>query len=118
MRSVPSLLVDLVAVLAFAVIGRASHGSDLGLAGIAGTAWPFLVAVVIGSLLGDRLAPAPWWRSGLIVWVVTVALGIGLRLVGGESAAPGFVVVTTAVLGLFLLGWRAVAARGRPRGTR
>jgi len=29
-------------VLAFAVIGRANHDADEGLAGLAGTAWPFL----------------------------------------------------------------------------
>ena len=35
---------------------------------------------------------------------------LGLRLLGGDTAQLPFVVVTAAVLGLLLLGWRALAA--------
>ncbi|MFZ0530798.1 MAG: DUF3054 domain-containing protein, partial [Propionicimonas sp.] len=51
MRTITVLGIDLAAVLVFAAIGRASHAEALSLAGLAQTAWPFLVAVAIGSPL-------------------------------------------------------------------
>lgn len=111
MRTVSSLAIDVVLVVVFATIGRASHAEELTLAGIATTAWPFLVAVVVGSLLGRRLGGGSWWRQGLVVWVVTVVGGVLLRLVGGATAAPGFVIVTSIVLAVFLIGWRGLARR-------
>ncbi|MCW5952686.1 MAG: DUF3054 domain-containing protein [Propionibacteriaceae bacterium] len=101
---------DVAAAIVFAIVGRASHGSELSLAGIAQTAWPFVVAAIVGSLLASRFGEDSWRRAGLIVWVVTVLGGVGLRLLGGETAQLAFVVVTAAVLALLLLGWRAVAA--------
>lgn len=115
MRTIGTLVVDAVLVLAFAVIGRASHGSELSLAGIAQTAWPFLIAVIVGSLAADRFGRGSWWRSGLIVWVVTVALGVALRLIGGETAQGAFIVVTALALALLLIGWRGLAALARRR---
>lgn len=109
MRTVASLTVDVVVVLVFAAVGRASHGEDLAPAGLAGTAWPFLVAVLLGSLLGRRLGGTSWWRQGLVVWLVTLAVGTLLRLLGGASAAPAFVVVAACVLGVGLVGWRGLA---------
>lgn len=100
---------DVVAAVLFAIIGRASHGFELSLPGIAQTAWPFVVAAIVGSLLASRLGGDSWWRTGVIAWAVTVAGGIGLRLLGGETAQLPFVIVTGAVLALLLLGWRAVA---------
>lgn len=101
---------DVAAAAVFAIVGRASHGSELSFAGIAQTAWPFVVAAIAGSLLASRFGGDSWWRAGLIAWAVTVLGGVGLRLLGGETAPPPFVVVTAAVLALLLLGWRAVAA--------
>lgn len=77
MRFLPALIVDAVLVLVFAVIGRASH--DENPAGFLLTAWPFLVALVVGHLLAAGLARRPrrpWSLSwGAIVWIVTVAGG-------------------------------------------
>ena len=112
MKPLRDLVIDLVLVIAFAAIGRASHAEDLSAGGIWQTAWPFLLAAVAGSLLGQRLAGSSWWRQGLVVWAVTVIGGVALRLASGQSAAAGFVVVATLVLGLLLIGWRALA---RPR---
>lgn len=115
----PALLVDVVFVLVFAVIGRASHGGDP--AGFLLTAWPFLVALVIGHLAAALLPGRPrrpWslpW--GAVVWVVTVAGGMLLRVASGDTAALSFVIVATLVLGALLLGWRIVALlvrRARP----
>jgi len=112
-RTVGSLAIDAVVVVVFAAIGRASHGEDLSIGGIATTAWPFLVAVVAGSLLGRRLGGDSWWRQGLVVWLVTAVGGMLLRVAFGTSAAPGFVIVGSAFLALFLFGWRFVASRRR-----
>lgn len=120
MRYVPALILDAVFVLVFAVIGRASHQEDAG--GFLLTAWPFLVALLLGHLLA-ALLPArprrPWsllW--GVVVWVVTVVGGILLRLVSGDTAQVAFVIVATLTLGVLLVGWRVVAALLRRRAAR
>jgi hypothetical protein len=48
-------------------------------------------------------------RSGAGVWAITVVVGLLLRWASGQSNAVGFVIVTTVVLGLGLLGWRLIA---------
>ena len=111
MRTISTLALDAALVLVFAAIGRASHGEDLTPAGLAATAWPFLVAVLIGSALGRRLGGSSWWRQGAVVWLVTVVLGVALRVLGRATAAPSFVVVTAAMLGVLLLGWRRLARK-------
>lgn len=117
MRYVPALILDAVLVLIFAAIGRASHDEDP--AGFLLTAWPFVIALLVGHAIA-ALLPArprrPWsllW--GAVVWVVTVAGGMVLRVVGGDTAQVPFIVVATIVLGVFLLGWRALAALMRRR---
>lgn len=111
MRYLPALVLDAVLVLVFAAIGRASHNEDP--LGFLITAWPFLVALVVGHLLA-ALVPSrprrPWSLGwGLIVWIVTVAGGMLLRVASGDSAETPFIIVATLVLGAFLLGWRLIA---------
>lgn len=117
MRYLPAVIVDAALVLVFAVIGRASHDEDP--TGFLFTAWPFLVALLVAhaaaALLPGR-PRRPWsllW--GTVVWVVTVAGGMLLRTVSGDTAEPPFIIVATLVLGAFLVGWRAVAALLRRR---
>jgi L-iditol 2-dehydrogenase len=103
-------VVDLCCVLAFVIIGRASHAKGESLAGIASTAWPFLAGLV-GGWLGTRawrrpLALAP---AGVGAWLGAAGLGMVLRVVAGQGTAVAFVLVALAFLGLFLLGWRVVA---------
>ncbi|ANG86430.1 hypothetical protein A8L33_14665 [Microbacterium aurantiacum] len=102
-------LVDGVAVIAFAATGRASHGEAV-LAGLAITAWPFLVALAVGWLvaLAWRRPLAPI-RTGIPIWVITVALGMLLRAASGQGTALAFVIVAALTLGLLLIGWRALA---------
>lgn len=117
MRYLPAVIVDAVLVLIFAAIGRASHEEDP--AGFLLTAWPFLVALVVGHLVAALLPGRPrrpWsllW--GAVVWVVTVAGGMLVRVLSGDTAEVPFIIVATLVLGVFLLGWRAVAALLRRR---
>ncbi|WP_341975837.1 DUF3054 domain-containing protein [Microbacterium sp. LWO13-1.2] len=117
MRYVPALILDAVLVLIFAVIGRASHSEDP--AGFLLTAWPFLVALLVGHAVA-ALLPArprqPWsllW--GVVVWIVTVAGGMLLRVVSGDTAEVPFIIVATLTLGVFIVGWRAVTALLRRR---
>jgi hypothetical protein len=106
-------LVDLVCVLVFAAIGRASHGEDLGPSGLATTTWPFAAGWLVGwvLVLAVRLARARplGVPTGTLVWLPTVVVGMLLRAVSGAGVETSFVVVATLVLGLFLLGWRGLA---------
>lgn len=117
MRYLPAVIVDVVLVLIFAAIGRASHEEDPG--GFLLTAWPFLIALVIGHLLAALLPGRPRrpWSMlwGTVVWVVTVAGGMLIRVLSGDTAEVPFIVVATIVLGVFLVGWRAIAALLRRR---
>ncbi|MCT9820916.1 DUF3054 domain-containing protein [Microbacterium sp. W1N] len=110
-RSVLSaLLVDVVLVVVFAVIGRASHAEDL-LAGLWTTAWPFLAALAVGWLVAQAWrAPLAPLRTGLPVWAVTLVGGMLLRAASGQGTAVAFIVVAALSLLLLLVGWRALAS--------
>ena len=109
-------VLDAVLVLAFAIIGRLSHGESL--TGLGVTFWPFLGGLIIGWLLvrAWRRPRSIVW-TGLGIWIATVAGGLLLRLASGQGVQLSFAIVTTVVLGVFLLGWRAIAAlvRRTPR---
>ena len=102
------LLVDLVLVLVFATIGRRSHAEGLTLAGIADTAWPFLVACLLGWLASRAWRDPLHWRRAVPVWLITVVGGMLLRRLSGDTTQLPFVVVATLTLALLLLGWRLV----------
>ena len=114
-----AVILDCGCVLAFVIIGRASHARGEGLAGIASTAWPFLA-----GLAGGWLAARAWrqplrlWPAGVGAWLGAAALGMVFRVVSGQGTALAFTGVALAFLGLFLLGWRLLAGlrRGSGRG--
>ena len=96
-------------LLLFVVIGRANHGED-GLWGVLGTWWPFLVGLVVAWLvLRAWRTPLQLVWTGLGVWAITVIAGMLLRVASGQGVQLSFVVVTFLVVGVFLLGWRAIA---------
>jgi hypothetical protein len=104
-----AVLLDVCCVLVFVAIGRASHAKGETLAGIASTAWPFLCGLAAGWALSRAwLRPLVLRPAGVIIWLVTVALGMVLRVVSGQGTAAAFIVVALAFLGLFLLGWRLI----------
>jgi FtsH-binding integral membrane protein len=111
-------IADAVVVVVFAAIGRRSHAESGAVTGVAVTAWPFLTGLVLGwaAVLAVRRSWPSSVRAGVPVWVVTVVAGMVLRHVTGKGTAASFVVVAAVFLGLFLLGWRAIWARWRPRG--
>lgn len=110
--------VDILLVLLFALIGRASHNESAS--GLFETAWPFLGGLAAGWLIMRA------WRhprrivwTGLGIWVATVVGGMLLRLASGQGTAFAFILVATASLGLLLIGWRALAqllTRSHTRG--
>lgn len=105
-------------MVVFAVIGRSSHGEDP--LGVLGTAWPFLAGTLAGWLvLRIWHRPAGLVKSGALIWLCTEVVGMGLRAATGQGTAWPFVLVSLVVLGVFLVGYRAlVLAVQRSRRTR
>lgn len=109
--------IDVLLLLVFAAIGRASHNESS--TGLFETAWPFLGALAAGWLIMRA------WRhprrilwTGLGVWAVTVIGGMLLRLASGQGTAFAFILVATASLGLLLIGWRVLVLLLARRRTR
>jgi peptidoglycan/LPS O-acetylase OafA/YrhL len=102
--------VDLVALVAFVVIGRASHHHGETLSGFVSTAWPFAVGILAGWLVSTRRALSAA-RTGAVVCVVTVAVGMVLRVVAGQGTAVAFVVVALVFLGAVMILGRLVVER-------
>jgi len=116
--SAPAALADIVGVLLFCIIGRRSHAEGLTAAGVADTAWPFLVGAAAGWLLSRAWRhPTAVVPTGVVVWACTVAVGMLLRKATSEGVAFSFVVVASAATAVMLLGWRvAIAALQRRPG--
>jgi len=73
------------------------------------TSWPFVFGLCCGwVLVVVRHMPAASARSGAILTVVTVAIGMVLRVVAGQGTALAFIGVALAFLGLALIGWRLI----------
>jgi len=111
-RPAVALLLDVVLVLVFAAVGRASHEESSPVLGVLSTAWPFLVGTALGWLV-VRVVRRSWPLDvppGVTVWFATLLVGMLLRHAVGSGTAVSFVVVASVVLALFLLGWRALGA--------
>ncbi|WP_402840555.1 DUF3054 domain-containing protein [Microbacterium sp. GXS0129] len=111
-----AVALDVVLVIAFAATGRASHEESAFGLGLLTTAWPFLASLAVGWIV--TLAwrrPCAIARTGVPVWVITVAGGMLLRWVSGQGTAVPFIIVATLALGAALVGWRAIAALIRRR---
>jgi chromate transport protein ChrA len=103
---------DVASIVTFVAIGRRSHDeSGSVLEGIAKVAAPFLIALVAAWAV-SRAWTSPWSiRTGIVIWPVTVAVGMVLRhTLFDRSTATSFIIVTAIVTGVFLVGWRALAA--------
>jgi hypothetical protein len=108
-RSTPVVgaALDVVLLIVFVLIGRASHGE--GLLGFLVTLWPFLAGTMVGWLICRAWrAPAAVLWTGIVVWLSTVLIGMSLRAISGQGVQLSFVIVTVVVLGFFFLGWRTV----------
>ena len=103
---------DLLVLVVFVLVGRRSHDEGSGLEGFLRVWWPFAVALVVATIVSGTWRAPLEWRRAIVAWLVTVALGMVLRIaVQGRDFKPSFVIVTTVFVGAGMLGWRAVARR-------
>ena len=117
-RRAIALAADVAAVLVFVALGRSSHDEGTGITSVLNIAAPFLIGLAAAWLLVPLVRNQPFAvRSGVPVWLTTVVVGVLLRWFAWDrGTALSFVVVATVFLGLFILGWRVVAAGAtRPR---
>jgi len=111
-RPAVAFVLDVVLVVVFAAVGRASHDEANPVLGALQTAWPFLVGVLVGWAVVRTLRKE--WPvdvgPGITVWFSTLVIGMVLRRLTGAGTAVAFVVVAALVLALLLVGWRALAS--------
>jgi hypothetical protein len=108
--SILALAGDAVVVLVFAAMGRGFHGEANPVLGVLATAWPFGVGLIVAWATPlVRRRPLAVWPAGLLVWLATYAVGMLLRGLTGQGLAGPFLGVALTVLGVALLGWRAIA---------
>lgn len=113
-------LVDVLAVLVFAAIGRRSHDESGALLGVLTTAGPFLLGAIVGAVVARSWRDPLSWRSGFAVWLGAVVVGLALRAVLYDRLPLSFALVATISLAVLVLGWRGVVravtvVRGRRR---
>jgi hypothetical protein len=108
---------DLVALLAFSVLGLASHERELTVAAFARTYLPFAVCwLLVASVLGGFQPMAdgrPVSGAGILaLWVPAGVLGLFLRsMVFDQTLFTAFFAIALVGNALFLFGWRALAVR-------
>ncbi|MCT9867942.1 DUF3054 domain-containing protein [Paenarthrobacter aurescens] len=108
---ITAAIADLLLILVFAAIGRDAHARGDIIAGAFATAWPFLAGAAIAwAATRAWRAPLAIWPSGAGIWVGTVLVGMLLRAATGQTVVLPFVLVALISLGVFLLGYRALAA--------
>ena len=111
-------VIDVVAIIAFVIIGRRNHHEGSALSGVVKVAAPFLIALALGWMAVRAWKSPMAVGTGVIIWLVTVVGGLALRKMAFDrGAAMPFIIVA----GLFnlatLVGWRIVAEFFRTRRT-
>ena len=102
-----ALVADVIGIIVFVAIGRRNHDEGVAPTGVIETAAPFLIALLIGWLIARAWNEPLTTRTGTIIWVTTVALGMVLRkFVFDDGTATAFVIVATVFTGAVLNGWR------------
>ncbi|MBE9402841.1 DUF3054 domain-containing protein [Brachybacterium sp. Marseille-Q2903] len=109
-RSLGALVGDLLIVLLFVAIGLIQHGDSLTTQNLFTVGWPFAVGALLGHLaIRSWRAPFALWPQGVFVWAITIAGAMVIRSLLGAGAELSFVLVSAAVTGVLMLGWRALA---------
>ena len=107
-----SAVIDVLCIVIFVAIGRKNHDEGEAAAGIFRVAAPFLIAAVAGWLATRAWKRPLELRTGAIVWVTTIVLGMILRnFVFNDGTATAFIIVATVFLCAFLNGWRAIVRK-------
>ena len=103
------VVADSFFVIIFVVIGHVNHHHGLSPAAITSTLWPFAVGLLGGVLrVTMRRESGYAIRSGIAVALITVAIGMVLRVVAGQGTAFAFIIVAIVFLGASMQGWRLV----------
>ena len=101
------VLADALAILVFVAIGRNTHDHGVSVAGLASTMWPFVVGLLVAwTVMMMRHQSGASWRDGVVIAVITVAVGMALRVLAGQGTALAFIVVALLFLSAFMGGWR------------
>lgn len=104
-----AFLLDASLITLFAALGRDSHELDATFGGLFRTAWPFLAGLVLLWIVTAAWRrPLSIVRTGMPVWIGTVLIGMIFRALSDQGTALPFVLVATGVIGLMLVGWRAI----------
>lgn len=107
---------DAVMILVFAAVGRDAHQRGDVVTGVLLTAWPFLAGAAMGWIIARAWRdPLSVRRAGIAVWLGSVAGGMALRALTGQTVVLPFVIVALLSLGLLLLGYRLLLAGLRRR---
>jgi hypothetical protein len=109
---IPALAItaDIVSVIVFAAVGRASHDESADVLGLLATAAPFGLGLLAAWATPVVRARPAGLVAGLVVWAGTAAIGLLVRLAFLDRLPLTFAVVATVSLAVLLLGWRGLAA--------
>lgn len=109
-------LTDAVLILVFAAVGRDAHQRGDIVTGVLLTAWPFLAGAAIGWIAARAWRnPLSVRGAGLAAWLGSVAGGMALRALTGQTVVLPFVIVALLSLGILLVGYRLLVAGLRRR---
>ena len=104
-----SAVADVLCIVIFVAIGRRNHDEGEAASGIFRVAAPFVIAAVVGWLASQAWKKPLELRTGVIIWLTTIILGMILRhFVFDDGTATAFIIVATVFLCAFLNGWRAL----------
>lgn len=103
---------DVVAVVAFVLIGRDTHNEGNAIVGVIGTLAPLAAGLVAGWVATDAARDPASIRTGLGVAAVAGVAGVAIRrLVFGDGIALPFLLVLAGFYVASMVGWRVVATR-------
>lgn len=105
-----ALTADVVAVIVFAAVGRASHNESADLLGLVGTAAPFAVGLAAAWAMPIVRARPAGLRAGVAVLAGTAVVGLLVRFAFLDRLPLSFAIVAIVSLGVLLLGWRGLSA--------
>ena len=99
---------DVFVVVLFAALGLRTHEQDSAYVAVLETAAPFLIGLGLAWLIVRAWHRPTALLTGLVLWPLTVLIGMVLRRgLFDRGTATSFVVVATLFLGACLVGWRA-----------
>lgn len=102
-------LLDAALVVAFVIIGTRNHDTDTGASGVFGVAAPFLIGLTAGWLASQAWKQPSKVETGVLIWVLTIVVGMVLRHFAWDDGTAGaFVVVATIFNAFTLVGWRVI----------